>query len=281
MDEQAFQLHFVGVGPQRTGTSWLHELLQNHPALCFPKNVKETMFFDEHYEKGLSWYTAHFAHQQKDQLCGEIGPTYFDIDSVPARIQELNPACKIIINLRDPTSRAVSLYQHHLSRGRVSGSFAEAIGQMPRIVEVGRYARHIPKWLDAFRGDRVQFVLLDDIDTHPENVLMSIYDFLNVEYLPMPKKGNERINAATMPRFPWLACVSARLVTALRSHRFHRVVELGKALKFNNVYKGAQRGTSGLIAKDRRSLLDQYETDIRYVENLLGKDLTAWRCPTL
>lgn len=281
MDGQTFQLHFVGVGPQRTGTSWLHELLQYHPTLCLPKNVKETMFFDEHYKKGLAWYTAHFAHQQKDQLCGEIGPTYFDIDSVPTRIRELNPACKIIINLRDPTSRAVSLYQHHLSRGRVSGSFAEAIVQMPRIVDVGRYACHIPKWLDAFRADRVKFVLLDDIDTHPESVLASVYDFLHVERIPMPNKGKEKINAATMPRFPWLARMSARLVTALRSHRFHRVVELGKALKFNNVYKGADYDMSGLTSSYYRSLLDQYETDIRYVEKLLGQDLTAWRHPKL
>lgn len=278
---QAFQLHFAGVGPQRTGTSWLHQLLHDHPRLCFPKNVKETMFFDEYYEKGLSWYTAHFAHQQKDQLCGEIGPTYFDIDSVPARIHELNPACKIIINLRDPVSRAVSLYQHHLSRGRVRGSFAQAIVQMPRIVDVGRYALHIPKWLDTFKADRVMFVLLDDIDVRPDSVLTSVYDFLGVECLPMSHEGNEKINAATMPRFPWLARVSSRLVTTLRSRRFHRVVELGKALKFNKVYNGADRPISELTTNDCHSLLEHYETDIRYVENLLGQDLTAWRHPKL
>ncbi|MGH7966388.1 MAG: sulfotransferase domain-containing protein [Candidatus Binatia bacterium] len=275
----AFHLHFVGVGPQRTGTSWLYLLLQHHPRLCFPKDVKETMFFDCYYENGLSWYTAHFVQQQGDQLCGEISPTYFDVESAAARIYQLNPRCRIIINLRDPVSRAVSLYQHHLSRGRVSGTFTEAVSQMPRIVDVGRYARHIPTWLKRFGEDRVTFVLLDDIDACPKAVLTKVYDFLGVESVPMPDMGNEKINAATMPRFPRLAQVSARLVTTLRAYRFHKVVEVGKALKLNKVYTGAERDEPELTVYDRYSLLEQYETDIRYVERLLGRDLTAWRHP--
>jgi len=51
-----FRLDFVGGGPQRTGSTWLDRVLRAHPALCLPENVKETKFFDQHFNKGLDWY---------------------------------------------------------------------------------------------------------------------------------------------------------------------------------------------------------------------------------
>src|SRR5215467_11453066 len=44
---------FFIVGPPRTGTSWLHEILQSHT--CLPR-VKETRFFDERFDRGVAWY---------------------------------------------------------------------------------------------------------------------------------------------------------------------------------------------------------------------------------
>src|SRR5947209_9079616 len=49
---------FVVIGPPRTGTSWLHDILSKHALL--PNPTKETRFFDTHFHKGLDWYRAHF-----------------------------------------------------------------------------------------------------------------------------------------------------------------------------------------------------------------------------
>lgn len=273
----SFRLDFLGVGPQCTGTTWLHRLLQYHPSLCLPKNVKETMFLDLYYEKGFSWYKAHFAHRRDGQLCGEIGPTYFDIEAIPARVRQLNPQCRIIINLRDPVSRALSAYRLRLSKGRLSGSFAEAVVKMPRIIDSGRYALHIPRWLETFGEDRVLLVLLDDIVSRPESVLKSIYDFLGVDEMPMPSEGYKKIGQTRMPRFRWLAKPAGQLVTWLRANRLHWIVELGKSLGFNKVFAGGERRMPGLTSSDRLWLLEEYEADIAFVEKLLGRDLSAWR----
>ena len=124
---ESFQLSFLAVGPGRSGTTWLHEALSYHPGLCLPSNVKETMFFDRHHGKGLSWYADHFKHRLAGQLCGEEGPTYFQVPQAPERIKEANPQCRIIITIRDPVSRTLSGYRHHLSKGRVSGSLTKAV----------------------------------------------------------------------------------------------------------------------------------------------------------
>src|SRR5271170_6528478 len=54
---------FIVVGPPRTGTTWLHEVLTDHVNL--PGPTKETRFFDLHFDRGLNWYLDHFprAHE--------------------------------------------------------------------------------------------------------------------------------------------------------------------------------------------------------------------------
>ena len=45
-DQNGLLPSFFIVGPPRTGTSWLHQVLQPHT--CLPR-VKETRFFDERF----------------------------------------------------------------------------------------------------------------------------------------------------------------------------------------------------------------------------------------
>lgn len=273
---KSFSLDFVCVGPQRTGTSWLHQILKHHPQLCLPQDVKETMFFDQHYEQGVSWYAEYFSHCQQDQQCGEVAPTYFDIATVPTRIQQVNPNCKILINLRNPVNRAMSGYHHHLGKGRVRGSFSEAVLQMPRIVEAGRYAQHVSRWLDTFGSKQVTFALLDDIESRPEIVLKQIYQFLDVSEIPMPQVGKEKFGTATMPKFPQLAKIAAQSATWLRNKRLHKFAELGKTLGLKKIYTGGKQ-LPELSRSEQQKLIEEYEEDIAFIEKLIGRDLSAWR----
>jgi hypothetical protein len=273
-----FYLHFVGIGPQRTGTSWLNQLLRCHPSLCLPQGTIEPMFFDRYYTNGLSRYVSHFSRRRPDQHCGEISPTYFDVEPVPERIYQLNPACRIIINLRNPISRALSLYRHHLSKGRVTGSFRQAAAHMPRIIDTGRYAQHISRWLDVFGPAQVTFVLLDDVKCKPESVLSHIYRFLDINPIDLPQAAFDKINGLVMPRFPGLARLAARWVTNLQGAGFYQFIELGKRLGLKQVvYAESTQAAPRLTPDDQNWLLATYETDIGFVENLLKRDLTTWR----
>ena len=48
---------FVGVGMQKCGTSWLAEMLAQHPDVLVRK--KEINFFVRFYRKGYGWYDHH------------------------------------------------------------------------------------------------------------------------------------------------------------------------------------------------------------------------------
>lgn len=277
-DIDVFRLHFVGVGPQRTGTSWLNQMLHCHPSLCLPKDVDEPMFFDVYFGKGIQWYTTRFNSRKLAQLCGDISPTYFDVENVPDRIYQMNPNCKIIVNLRNPISRAVSLYRHHLSKGRVRGSFTDAVSQMPRIITSGEYAKHLPRWLGKFGSEQILFILLDDIKTNPQSVYNNICEFLGISMHPLPQTGYKKINPITMPRYFWLAKINARIVTWLISKNLFAIVKLGKRLGLRKlVYEGWDKKMPELIPSEMRWLIKQYEADIVYLENLLERDLSIWR----
>jgi hypothetical protein len=44
----------------RTGTTWLHRMLEGHVDL--PQGDKKTQFFTTFYSKGIDWYAHHFRY---------------------------------------------------------------------------------------------------------------------------------------------------------------------------------------------------------------------------
>lgn len=273
-------LQFLCVGPQRTGTTWVYEMLRRHPEIYVPEAVKETMFFDRYYERGLDWYRKYYREAGANQLCGEVAPTYFDVPEVPARVHDVSPGCTIFITLRHPVERARSLFLHHLKKGRVSENFWEAADQKPRIIDAGRYAEHIPRWTATFGEDQLSFQFLEDIRNQPETVLHAVQDTLGVEHMDPPEKRNESINATSMPRFRWLAKGAARLTTTLHECGLHSLVKAVKKTGLKSlVYSGGEDRRPELSSATRAALIDEYEDDIAFLEKRTGRDLSHWRVP--
>lgn len=274
---ESIPLRLVGVGPQRTGSTWLDHQLRRHPDLTLPSHVKETFFFDRHWERGLADYQAHF--QASAEAWAEIGPTYFDDPEVPTRILSVAPEVRAVIPLRDPVDRAESLWLHHLRKGRVPADFWVAVETQPRILTAGDYAEHVGRWQTVLGKDRVLVILLDDIHHDPQRVLDRITAFAGLSPLTASTDAEERVNTASSPRFPWLAKAAARAVTTLRDARLHRVVEAGKALGLGRVFGGGIAPPS-LAEGDRLRLAERYAPHVAFVDDLLDRP-TGWQTATL
>ena len=269
---ETIPLRLVGVGPQRTGSTWLDRQLRRHPALALPTHVKETFFFDRHHARGLADYRAHFASAVG--AWAEVAPTYFDDPDVPARIARVAPGVRAVIPLRDPVARAISLWQHHLRKGRVPPDFWAASEILPRILTAGDYATHLARWTDVLGEDRVLVLLLKDIHRDPQGAMDAITTFAGIGPIGVPPEEHAPVNTASAPRFPRVAALGARAVTRLRDARLHRVVEAGKALGLAGVYRGGGP-PPGLSDADRRRLAERYAPHIEAVERRLGRP-TGW-----
>ena len=272
------QLRFVGIGPQRTGTTWLYELLRSHPQICFPKGVKETFFFDEHFDKGWSWYRDHFHHRSDGQYLGEIAPTYFDMPESAKRLQQHNRNCRIIITLRDPAARSFSLYLHHRKKGRLNCLFRESFKKMPRILTSSNYGKHIPVWIDRFGLDQILILLLEDISLSTDHVIKTTFNFIGVEMSATQVSDRQRrVNKASLPAYPSLARLFTRASDRLRDKRLYFLIEVAKKMGLKKVYSGFKGALPELEPEIRQDLINYFEEDIDYIENLLGRHLPRWR----
>ncbi|MEM8550081.1 MAG: sulfotransferase domain-containing protein [Verrucomicrobiota bacterium] len=268
------KLSFIGLGPQRTASSWLDKRLRDHPRLRLPAMVKETMFFDERYDKGMDWYWSHFEQPEEDVLYGEIAPTYFDVDEVRQRIK-VYEGLKLIINLRNPIARAYSLYNLHLVKGRVEGDYFSAISQMPRIETSGAFSRLCPQWEEAFGQDNVLYLVQEDIIDDPQKSIDRVTDFLGIEAISLGAEAKERFNKSYKPRYPTLAKWSGPLTTRLREYRLHYVVEFAKKLGMKKILHG---GEDNRMPKEVfEHLAKVHAEDITYVEERLGCSFPQWR----
>ncbi len=130
---------FLLIGAMRSGTSYLHYLLTRHPSIA-PAFTKEILFFsncDGNYDKGLSWYRAHFPLKVKKDfsekvrkqkfLTGEASPVYIYHPAVPQRILDVVPNAKLIAVLRNPIDRAYSQYNKASKYGNETLPFDEAV----------------------------------------------------------------------------------------------------------------------------------------------------------
>jgi len=116
---------FFLIGPPRTGTSWLHEVLSRHTLL--PSSTKETRFFDVHFHRGLKWYRAHYPKRFGHRMMGEVAPTYFASPKARERIVQMVPTARMVCIFRHPIDRVVSLYRVKRAYGMIPWGFEEAL----------------------------------------------------------------------------------------------------------------------------------------------------------
>ncbi len=272
------RIELFGVGPQRAGTSWLHACLLEHPQPCFPAGVKETAFLSLRFSKGWSWCWSHFRHWRQGQLCAEIRPQAFDYPEAAQRLWKHNPSCRIILSLRDPAERSFSMWLHPKRKGYVDCDFRAATERVPAILGASHYRDHVKRWLELFGEQRLLFTLLQDIASSPKSVLEQVYDFAGIDGVPAPAAVMGRPGLRQLPVFPRVARLAARGGNWLRDRRMYGPIELAKSLGLRRLVFGGSAAVLPTLDLDmRRQLIKEFEPDITYVEQLLGRQLDRWR----
>jgi len=167
---------FIGIGPARTGSTWLHHALGEVAGL---PSEKESNFFSDRYHKGIRWYAKRFVHLDTIPI-GEICPYFSSVDAID-RIHEYLPDCKIICTLRDPVDRAYSHYKLLRREGYAAGGFEETIATQVQPSEGNRYAFYLRKWQERFGNDRVLVTIYDDLRSDPQAHLNQVCDFIGAQ----------------------------------------------------------------------------------------------------
>jgi len=78
--------NFLHIGPSKSGSTWLHEVLIGHPEVYLTQ-AKDLYFFNRYYDRGPGWYRSQFRSVQREhKIIGEVCPDYLSCGEAPERI---------------------------------------------------------------------------------------------------------------------------------------------------------------------------------------------------
>jgi hypothetical protein len=265
---------FILVGPKRTATTWFHRVLDAH--VCFPAGVKETMFFDLHYARGLRWYESHFSHSSARDAVAESAPSYFHSEAAIERIRRHIPECRIICTLRDPVERLYSLYRLMREYGETQLSFEDAIERVPHMLQSSRYAYYLRKWYAAFGRTRVLVMLHDNLEKDPQAYVDQLCRFVGISPFVLPAqlpRVNEKPGVASHPR---LSSAGQCVANFLRAHRMYGPINFGKRVGLKRLFVGGGDALPPMTEATAESLRGCLRSEILELQELTSLDLSHW-----
>jgi Sulfotransferase domain len=215
--------NFLYVGPDKAGSSWLHEVLLKHPDVYLTP-AKDLYFFDRYYDRGMAWYADQFRDARDEKIVGEVCQDYLFHPEAAARIHETLGPVKVMVCLRDPVERAWSSYLYARKHGIWPEPFGEALQSRPELLEHGRYATGLDRFLQRFPREMVHVALFDDLAADPQRFINGVTDFLGVDPLPLAEKDLAARLPAAAARSVRLASVARRGADWVREHDGARLV---------------------------------------------------------
>lgn len=192
----SYLCNLIVPGFAKSGTSSFHEYLAEHPDICM-SNHKEPHYFSvcRRWENGPEFHNSLFqCVQGNTRYYGESSTTYCIHEPAIQRIKECLDSPKIILILRNPLERVISHYNWLYSLGLETRSLLDAVEQSGRefdpdnnlmgnysaYLAFSAYSRYVPLWQDAFGDENVFLVESGNLNSEPQQILDSVFEFLEL-----------------------------------------------------------------------------------------------------
>lgn len=267
--------NFIYIGPDKAGSSWLHEVLLQHPEV-FLTEAKDLYFFDRYFDRGLSWYRAQFRRAMPGhRVVGEVCQDYLFEPEAAKRIRDCLGEINLMVTLREPAARAHSSYLHYLKHGIEVGTFRQALGSVPELIDHGRYGSALGRFLDHFPRQRLHVAVFDDLQQDPQAFLDGVTAWLGLSRLVLDAEMLEARLPASEPR----SNTVARLVrSAAGWTREHDRAELVGRVKRSpwvqrTLYRPVPVEAHRVDPEDVAYVWDRLGPEVDAVDALFGLDL--------
>lgn len=202
---------FFIVGPPKSGTTALYEMLGRHPEIYMP-DIKEPRFFatdmrsrfqparghrlPETVEDYLSLFTA----ATPEQCVGEASSLYLSSRTAARAIADVQPAARIIATVREPASFLRSfhlqLLRSHvetkkdlrtaiaLEPARSQGKHIPRRSHLPQLLQYSeqvRYVEQLRRYRAVFPPEQMLVLIYDDFRRDNQATLQTVLRFLAVD----------------------------------------------------------------------------------------------------
>lgn len=289
------------VGAAKSGTTSLYQMLAAHPSIFFPEGEKEPFFFcfagqrpdklDPRIVERVTWdeknYLALYSDATSDAVAMDASTAYlYQHNEVIKHLERYYgnqlPSVKIIILLRNPVDRAWSHYLYLIRNGHEALDFEDAI--KPECIAerkatrwgfdylgYGAYGAQVTAFVERFPHTLILFT--EDLSDH-NRLLTGVHQFLGVTHYSQDKSKKTNPSGVPKNRFlvdqmrnnKWLK----KMVNLLPEQLKHGLLEKRDAMMEDLLEKVE------MDAKMKKQLQEYYASDIRTIEKLTGRDLSAW-----
>lgn len=265
--------NFFIVGASKAGTTAICDALASHPDICFSER-KEPNFFSkfnvnlqEIPADQLMEYTKLFPIHSPKQLMGEGSVAYLTSHNAVYWIKKYNPAAKIVIVLRNPIQRIVSLYEMYCRLGMMKMSPEEAFSGNNYLVKQCLLYEDIKRYINAFFREQIFIMLFDDLTNNPMKELNNLYNFLGVE---------ETVNSVLSLRNQG-GLTKSKLLGFLTNQSLIKIAKdvlpKSKHAQVDNFIKSMFFKKTKLTSNQKEELENIFYYDVVKIGNLIDQDL--------
>lgn len=190
-------LSWLGVGAQRSGTTWLTDLLVQHPRVGLGTNGKKEQHLLHKVGDGREPMSAYAALFPDDGVRrGEWTPQYLRHASTPGAVARLLPDVPVLVVLRDPVERFRSAMRLAATR-EASGQKPPWPYPVPITVQTwtGMYADQLAMWAAAVGRDRLHVLVYEQVRLDPQATLDRLWSLLGLD--PVPLTGVEEASGSS------------------------------------------------------------------------------------
>lgn len=271
--------HFIVIGAQRCGTTWMQRSLIDHSEIYVPAWRTGSIYLADDDMAGYSG----------EPLVGVFDATLLTRQEVPGEINTLASTVKLLAVVRNPVDRAYSWYHLRLRQGdglyREQPSFEEALKLDPDLVSNGIYTPYLEQYIQLVGEDRMWIGVFDDLKDDPLRFMGDVLAFVGAENTSdLPAHWAESVNYASLVRnrrlhmFARRAKARTKSLLGLRNQWLVDRLEQSSPVK---AFKQANESTVPLLNQAARvGLYEAFADDVAALEELLGRDLSQWR-PTI
>ena len=203
---------FVGIGAQRSGTTWWYDLVSSHPRVVHRGDLKELHYFHRFSQRPFTDADVDTYHRffprPTGHLSGEWSPGYLSHFWVPPLLHRAAPDAKLLLLLRDPIERYRSGVALQTETGRPSARAASAA------FRIGCYATQLEQLFGWFPREQVLVLQFERCVADPGPELARTFRFLGLDddFVPddlVQPRNQARVTKAPLPDHTHEALVHA------------------------------------------------------------------------
>jgi hypothetical protein len=207
--------NFLYIGVSKAGSSWIYEILREHPEVFVPA-AKDIQFFDRYYGKGIDWYLSFFEPGKGKKAVGEVAHDYFLSGQNAVRIKKHLPDVRMFCSLREPVDQTLSTFLYRKNVVLDKEITFEQFAFQEEVLHLCDYYYNLLPFYRTFPRDNILVLFFDDLKTAPALFAKRIYEFLQVDSAFVPQVLYRKVLPASEPRFFWLGHLAYKTGSVLR-----------------------------------------------------------------